>query len=120
MAIGERALISSVTKCFRQSTKKHSKIVDLSLLPPCQSVLKLHGRRANFVAKIWKSSDEAKLQIPEISHHGWKSTGEIKWLVREFPNDVEELLFNPELDELDDDQIFDRDFESEEESDFDS
>ena len=58
--------------------------------------------------------------IPEISHHGWKSTGEIKWLVREFPDDVEELLLNPELDELDDDEIFDRDFESEEESDFES
>ena len=108
MAIGERALISSVTKCFRQSTKN------------IQKLLKLHGRRANFVAKIWKSSDEAKLQIPEISHHGWKSIGEIKWLVREFPDDVEELLLNPELDELDDDEIFDRDFESEEESDFES
>ncbi|CAB4016498.1 Hypothetical predicted protein [Paramuricea clavata] len=105
---------------FRAKYKKHSKIVDLSLSPPCQSVLKLHGRRANFVAKIWKSSDESKLQIPEISHHGWKSTGEIKWLVREFPDDVEELLLNPELDKLDDDKIFDRDFESEEESDFDS
>jgi hypothetical protein len=68
-----------------------------------------------------KSSDEAKLQIPEISHRGWKSTGEIKWLVSgEFPDDVEELLLNPELDELDDDEIFDRDFESEEESDFES
>ncbi|CAB4006806.1 Hypothetical predicted protein [Paramuricea clavata] len=63
---------------FQAKYKKHSKMVDLSLLPPCQSVLKLHGRRANFVAKIWKSSDEAKVQIPEISRHGWKSTGEIK------------------------------------------
>ena len=31
----------------------HKKIIDLSLLPPCKSVLRLHSKRANAVAYLW-------------------------------------------------------------------
>ena len=37
------------------------KIVDISTLSPCQSVLLLHSNRANYVACVWKRSLGASL-----------------------------------------------------------
>ena len=34
---------------FQQKYKRQSKIIDISLLPPCKSVLLLHLKRSNFV-----------------------------------------------------------------------
>ena len=34
---------------FHRKYSNENKIVDLSLQPPCQSVLKLHSSRANFI-----------------------------------------------------------------------
>ena len=55
-----------------QRTYSRDKIKDLSLLPPCQSTLKLHPSRANVVAKIWKSADEANVDIPDVALEGPK------------------------------------------------
>ena len=38
---------------FWEKLQKENKIMDLSLLPPCQSGLELHCKCANFVAKMW-------------------------------------------------------------------
>ena len=57
-----------------------SKIVDLSLLPSGQSMLKLHSNRANFVAKIWKSAGDPQLQLP------------VKWMYKAFPDNIKGLL----------------------------
>ena len=46
---------------FHRKYSNKNKIVDLSLLPPCQSTLKLHSNPANFVAKIWKSAGDPHL-----------------------------------------------------------
>ena len=40
-------------KIFEKKHKRHNKIIDLSLLPPCKSVLRLHSKRANAVAYLW-------------------------------------------------------------------
>ena len=75
---------------FEKKYEKDDKIIDISLLPPCQSVLLLHAKRANFVAKILKCSNEAKPQIPDVEMHGWDVNGKIKWLEKEFPDNIEE------------------------------
>ena len=41
-------------KMFNKKYVKENKIIDMSLLPPCRSVLTLHIKRANFVAAMWK------------------------------------------------------------------
>ena len=57
-------------------TKKHTmqkKIVNLSSLPPCRQVLRLHTLRANSVAAIWKSSSQPMVDLHEMIGVGWKS-----------------------------------------------
>jgi len=53
--------------------------IDMSLLPPCRSSLKMHIMRTNYVTTIWKQAHvaEPKLQSPDGS--GWKidQTGNI-------------------------------------------
>ena len=62
---------------FRRKYDNENKIVDLSSLPPCQSVLNLHTSRANFVAKVWKSAGVHQLEFPNLSAHGWTEMCEI-------------------------------------------
>lgn len=47
--------------------------VDLSLLPPCQSSLKMHINRANYQALLWKSASLQNPDIPGPDGHGWKA-----------------------------------------------
>ena len=50
--------------------------VDMSLLPPCRESLKMHVRRANYQALIWKKADQATPSIPGPDGHGWKANVE--------------------------------------------
>ena len=84
---------------FQKKYEKEGKIIDLSMLPSCESVLLLHARRANFVAKILKSSNEPQVEIPDIRMHSWDVNMKIKWLEKEFPDDIEDLLIDSNLDE---------------------
>ncbi len=98
---------------FQKKYSKDSKIIDLALLPPCQSVLQLHAYRANFVAKIWRSSDQPQVFMPDISSYGWTGDYEIKWLSKEFPDNIEEILFDPAFGEIDD--LYGRDEQTDDE-----
>ena len=49
---------------FQNTFQQKNKIIDLSLLPPCQQTFGLHSLRCNFVAKIWKNADVRTLQEP--------------------------------------------------------
>ena len=69
------------------------------MLPPCESVLLLHAKRANFVAKILRSSTEPQVEIPDIRMHGWDDDKKIKWLEKEFPDEIEDLLIDSNVDE---------------------
>eukprot|EP00794_Sanderia_malayensis_P013072 gene13072-biopygen10433 len=86
---------------FQRKYENENKIVDLSSLPPCQPVLKLHISGANFVAKIWKSAGEHQLELPHLSGHGWTDKYEIIWMEKAFPENIEDLLM--ELDDSEDD-----------------
>ena len=84
---------------------ERKKIIDLSLLPPCKSVLLLHTKRLHFLAKIWKCSNEAQLQIPDIKMHGWDANCKIKLLEKEFPDNIQDLLFDSDFDKTDIDML---------------
>ena len=75
--------------------RQENKVVDLATLPPCKSVLKLHILRANAVAKIWKCTNAPIINVPDLKDHGWNSDGEIQWLDDAFPDDINEMLFDP-------------------------
>ena len=52
---------------FYKKYSNENKTVDMSILPPCQSVLKLLVLRACYVSAMWKKSVEAKPILPSIS-----------------------------------------------------
>jgi len=45
--------------------------IDLSLLPPCRSSLRLHCERANYQTMIWKRSHIAYSSLPSPTACGW-------------------------------------------------
>ena len=67
-------------------------IIDLSLLPPCSSSLKLHSMRAAYIARRYRLSTENYIEEPNPSEHGWTSDGQIRWIDRAFPEEIELLL----------------------------
>ena len=75
--------------------------IDMPLLPPCKSVLLLHMKRVNYVAKIWKSSLTSWLESNDITEHGWLPDGSTIWVDDIFPCEVEEILCDPTFDEED-------------------
>lgn len=64
----------------------------MSLLPPCQDTLKLHYKRSNFVAALWRLSTENKINAPSPIGNGWKSDLSVEWIKEPFPEDVELLV----------------------------
>ena len=88
-------------KLFNRKYVKEDKIIDLSLRPPCRSVLQLHIRRANFVAAIWRRSVEAMVAVPPITLHGWLHNGYVEWIKDIFPTEIEDILLTDDFDEND-------------------
>ena len=87
--------------------------IDMPLLPPCKSVLLLHMKRVNYVAKIWKSSLTSWLESNDITEHGWLPDDSTIWVDDIFPCEVEEILCDPTFDEEDvgEDELSDDDEE---------
>ena len=46
--------------------------INLSLLPPCTSTLRLHTKRANYQTYIWKHSHIPYVNLPSPVDNGWK------------------------------------------------
>ena len=65
------------TKMFKKKYAQRN-IPDLSILPPCQSVLQLHSTRVNFVTCLWRKSLQPMIDVPPIYEHGWLNDGEIQ------------------------------------------
>ena len=71
-------LVNAVrTKLFERTQTKKGKIIDMSFLPPCNSVLILHIKRANYVAMILKPSLTNWLDLDDFSENGWPPDGSI-------------------------------------------
>ena len=77
---------------FTKRLKQGKRSPDLSLLPPCHSVLKYHMQRAVYVAKLWRSSYIPSIDAPQFTEFGWDSEGKPTWVDGIFPEDVKELL----------------------------
>ena len=88
-------------KMFNKKVSQRKKAPDISLLPPCHSVFKLHAIRSLYVAKMWRSTPVALITMPEITHFGWDNNGAPIWIDDAFPDDVMELLISNETDEID-------------------
>ena len=97
---------------FHRKYNNQNKIVDMSSLPPCESVLKLHIMRANYVACLWKKSKIAMIDLPNVIYHGWQPDGQIQWIQDDniYPQDVEDILFDDKNYDVDD--VGDEDGES--------
>lgn len=50
--------------------------IDLSLLPPCHSSLRLHVKRATYQTFIWKNAHIADVSFPSPEGYGWKKNSE--------------------------------------------
>jgi len=81
-------------KIFEEKQNKSKQSTDLSILPPCESTLRLHTNRANHVARIWKCSGTALVDLPLPSQNGWLDDGTIQWITEACPDDVSSLLLN--------------------------
>ena len=80
-------------------SKKHAKenkVIDLSALPPCCNVLRIHSERTNFVAKVWISSMKNNIDKESFANHGWDKHGDqaIWWIDQAFPDDISGIFFN--------------------------
>ena len=65
---------------------------DISLLPPCCGTLKIHILRVNTIAYLWKQSQNAIINVPNITTNGQINYNEIKWVESIFLQDIENLV----------------------------
>ena len=66
-----------------------------------KKTFKLHSARANCVAKIWRLSLQSNIDAPNFSGYGWDSEGTIECVQNPFPNNMDDILFDPLFDEDD-------------------
>ena len=69
----------------------------MSTLPPCERVLFLHVKRANYIASIWKKANVAKPVLSPITDNGWNEDGSLNWISEIFPEEVEEFYLTTSL-----------------------
>ena len=96
-------------KIVEKKYQNDNKIVDISLLPPYCSTLRLHILRANTIAYLWKQSQNA---IIDITTNGQINYDEIKWVESVFLQDIENLVVDYSSDIYD---VFGSDVETDEE-----
>ena len=69
---------------FQKKHAEENKVIDLSALPPRRNVLRIHSERANFVAKIWRSSLKNKIDEESFVNHGWDNMVTFGGLTKHF------------------------------------
>ena len=85
-------------KIFLRNFSRDSKIVDLSLIPPCSTSLERHIKRANYVARIWRQASDLMMDVDDPRNHGWNQDLEIDWISEAYPEDLAELLVTTDDD----------------------
>ena len=66
----------------------------MAALPPCESVLHLHSKRANAVAYMWWNTVKPIVEFPNLEESDWYLNGDIQWIDDVFPPTIEPLLSN--------------------------
>ena len=89
-------------KIVEKKYQNDNKIVDISLLPPYCSTLRLHILRANTIAYLWKQTQNAIIYVPDITTNGWINYDEIKWVESVFLQEIENLVidFSSDIDDV--------------------
>ena len=82
----EKSMSQLRGKIFTKKCRNEKKIVDLSVLQPCQIVLKLYCKRSNYAAKIWRNSCKCSFQLPNVIEHKRTIDGETKYIAYVFQN----------------------------------
>ena len=83
------------SKLFEKKYAKRIKVIDMALLPPCNSSLLWHIKHSNYVAKIWRSSLTSWFDADEIPKNEWLPDGSTYWVDDVFPREIEEILCDP-------------------------
>ena len=96
---------------YNKKILRNNKAPDISLLPPCHTVLNLHTVRAFYVAKMWRSTKLPWFDLPDIVSYGWDEVGNPIWIEEAFPDDITEILVDNQNAEEDDDHFDDGDDE---------
>ena len=55
--------------------------------------------RAAWIARLYRLSTEKYIEEPNPSEHWWKSDGQIRWIDRAFPEEIELLLVDENVSE---------------------
>ena len=77
---------------FWRSYSRDNKVIDLSLLPPCQTSLERHIRRATYLARIWRQASHPMMNIQDPQFYGWNEDLSTDWISVPYPEDISELL----------------------------
>ena len=64
-------------KNFLQRFESDKKKTKLNLLPPCQANLKLHIKRSNYVASIFRQAGCLMMDLDDPANHGWDERGSV-------------------------------------------
>ena len=94
---------------FCQSSKR--RIIDLSLLPPCEANLKYNIMRAHYGALMFRNANRLILNLENTINHGWDEKGRAKWSTACYPDDISQLLIHYAKDEENTAFLHDIDFE---------
>ena len=79
---------------FWRKIKKENKVIEIFLLPPCQSSLRWHIVRSNYVVRMWRSALMPVMSPDDPQNHGWLPDLKTDWIDEPCPEDVTELLLN--------------------------
>ena len=94
-------------------------MIDLSLLPPCQTSLERQIRRANYFDRIWRQASHPMMNIQDPQFHGWNEDLSTDWISVPYPEDISELLLaNDEKMTASESESSDDDIDDDDTSDF--
>ena len=74
--------------------KKDNETVDLCNLPPCAVNLKLHFKRASYVANMYNQANSIMMEIGDPRDYEWDMNGNSIWSRAPYPADITDLLIN--------------------------
>ena len=87
---------------FEKKHAKENKVIDLSALPPCRNVLRIHSERANFFTKVWRSALKNKINEESFTIHGWVEYSNISGVFFSKLFDDEQYDFGSDNEESED------------------
>ena len=86
--------VNEVQKCmFMSKYEKGKKSLDFWMLPSSQENLKLHIRRANYVATIFNPANMRQMDLVSSLEHGWDENLATLRSDLAFPEDISNILF---------------------------